>query len=287
MKNVKPAVVISSYRRSYKFFVRLRWPKKRYCPRCISKVLWKLKEKRYKCKRCRYKFGDFTGTYLGKLKIPINEIAHILYLFTLGVPAYRIKEYAEVSLKTIQKVFTTIREAIYNQTIFELKEADISGEIEMDETMFGGKHSGKRGWGASGKNMIFGIYQRNGKVFTFPISSRSKEALLAIIYKHTKPGSLYYTDDWHAYSSLSIRGNHVIITKEKGKPKGRNHLNGIEGFWSFAKNWLYQYRGVPQHHFHLYLKEIEFRFNHRSENLFILFAKLITNLVPNVTQLPT
>jgi transposase len=175
------------------------------------------------------------------------------------------------------------REAIYNQTLIELKEANICGEIEMDETMFGGRRSGKRGWGAAGKHIIFGMYQRNGKVFTFPISSRSRQQLLQIINKHLKPGSLYYTDDWHAYSFLSIRGNHVVITKDRGRPKGRNHLNGIEGFWSFAKNWLYQYRGVPQHHFHLYLKEIEFRFNHRNENLFILFAQLITNLVPKFT----
>jgi len=217
------------------------------------------------------------------LNIPLNEVCHILYLFVLGVPAHRIKQYSQVSLKTIHKIFTIIREAIYEQVILELKEANISGEIEIDETMFGGKHSGKRGWGASGKQIIFGLYQRNGKVFTFPISSRSKETLMPIIQQHTKPGSLYYTDDWHAYSSLSIRGNHVVITKEKGRPKGRDHLNGIEGFWSFAKNWLYQYRGVPKHHFHLYLKEIEFRFNHRTENLFSLFAKLITNLVPKFT----
>ena len=45
----------------------------------------------------------------------------------------------------------------------------------MDETMFGDKRSGKRGWGASGKWIVFGIYQRNGKVLTFPISSRAKE----------------------------------------------------------------------------------------------------------------
>ncbi len=185
----------------------------------------------------------------------MNEIAHILYLFTLGVPTYRMKDYIESSLKTIQKVFTVTREAIYNQTLIEFKEANICGEIEMDETMFGGRRSGKRGWGAAGKHIIFGMYQRNGKVFAFPISSRSRQELLQIINKHVKPvcgdvrgagrpGSLYYTDDWHAYSFLSIRGNHVVITKDRGRPKGRNHLNGIEGFWSFAKNWLYQYRGV-------------------------------------------
>jgi transposase len=210
-------------------------------------------------------------------------VVHLLYLFVLGVPANRIKQYTDISLKTVHRVFTIIREAIYEQALKELEEAQIHGEIEMDETMFGGYRAGKRGWGASGKQIIFGLYQRNGKVFTFPISSRSKNTLLPIIEKHIKPGGLYYTDDWHAYSSLSIRGNHVVIKKSEGQPKGRNNINGIEGFWSFAKNWLYQYRGVPKHHFHLYLKEIEFRFNHRQENLFVLFANFMTGLVPNVT----
>lgn len=65
--------------------------------------------------------------------------------------------------------------------------------------------------------------------------------------QHTKPGSLYYTDDWHAYMFLNIRGDHVVIRKEKGKPKGRNHINGIEGL-------LYHYQGVSRKYFHLYLK---------------------------------
>ena len=115
----------------------------------------------------------------------------------------------------------------------------------MDETMFGGRRPGKRGWGASGKSMVFGIYQRKGKVLTFPISSRAKETMMPFITKHTKIESLYYTDDWLAYTSLPIRGNHVVVLKEKGLPKGRNHINGIEGFWSFAKHWLYQYRAFP------------------------------------------
>ncbi len=100
----------------------------------------------------------------------------------------------------------------------------------MDKTMFGGRRLGKRGWGASGKHIVFGIYQRNGKVLTFPISSRSKNTLIPLIIQYTKAGSLYYTDDWFAYTFLPIRGNHVVVTKEKGLPKGRDHLNSIEGF---------------------------------------------------------
>ncbi|MCX7881542.1 MAG: transposase [Patescibacteria group bacterium] len=91
--------------------------------------------------------------------------------------------------------------------------------------------------------------------------------------------SLYYTDDWYAYAFLSIRGEHVVIRKEKGISQGRGHLNGIEGFWSYAKNWLYQYRGVPKKYFHLYLKEIEWRFNNRNKNLLPLLRKLLNQRI--------
>ncbi|MFH1584329.1 MAG: transposase [Actinomycetota bacterium] len=82
------------------------------------------------------------------------------------------------------------------------------------------------------------------KVLTFPISSRAKDSMIPLITRYTKAGSLYYTDDWFAYKFLPIRGNYVVVMKEKGLPKGRDHLNSIEGFWSYAKHWLYQYRGV-------------------------------------------
>jgi len=179
-----------------------------------------------------------------------------------------------------------LREALYGQAMKELSE--LSGEIEMDEALFGGRVPGKRGWGAAGKRMVFGLYQRNGKVLAFPITSRGRRELIPLMTGHTKAGSLYYTDDWHAYTFLDIRGNHVVIKKEKGKPKGRDHLNGIEGFWSYAKHWLYHYRGVPQKNFHLYLKEIEWRFNHRSENLVTLLRKLLSQRVvkqQNLVQL--
>jgi len=90
------------------------------------------------------------------------------------------------------------------------------------------------------------VSTRCGKVLTFPITSRAKETMQPYLNKYTKAGSLYYTDDWFAYTFLPIRGNHVVILKEKGIPKGRNHMNGIEGFWSFAKHWLYHYRGIPK-----------------------------------------
>jgi len=76
----------------------------------------------------------------------------------------------------------------------------------------------------------------------------------------------------------------VVVLKEKGLPKGRNHINGIEGFWSFAKYWLYQYRGIPKFYFPLYLKEIEWRSNHRNENLVVPLRKLLNQQISIVKE---
>jgi len=67
----------------------------------------------------------------------------------------------------------------------------------------------------------------------------------------------------------------IVVTKDKGIPQGRDHINGIEGFWSYAKNWLYMYRGVPQKFVHLYLAELSYRFNHREQDLYPLLYKAL------------
>ena len=126
--------------------------------------------------------------------------------------------------------------------------------------------------------------RETSKVLTFPISPRAKETMRPYITRYTQAGSLYYTGDWFASTFLPIRGNHVVVLKEKGVPKGRNHINRIEGFWSFAKHWLYQYRGIPKANFPLYLKELEWRFNHRNENLVVLLRRLLNQQISIVKE---
>lgn len=284
MPVTKPTTLINDCKKSRTFFRATRWQGKRYCPRCgFERKIYHLDDGRYKCKKCLRKFSEFTNTYLESVEIPFDKLSHLLYLFVLGVPSYRARNYFEVSLKTAQKIYTIFRQASYDYCLKALKETVLAGEIEMDETMFGGHRKGKRGWGAQGKQVVFGMYKRNGKVLTFPVSDRKQRTLLPLIAEHSEPGSIYYTDEYRGYSNLSIRGEHVVVKKKKGKPttSGRKHLNGIEGFWSFAENWMYKYRGMPKHHFHLYLKETELRFNYRDRDLFQFLANLLTNLVPD------
>ncbi|MDI6591685.1 MAG: transposase [Patescibacteria group bacterium] len=102
------------------------------------------------------------------------------------MPASRIAKGLNLSKKAIERFFRLIREVIYNYSLIELEK--LSGELELDETMFGGKRTGKRGWGAEGKHIVFGIYQRNGKIIVFPVQNREKETPIPLIESHTQAG---------------------------------------------------------------------------------------------------
>jgi transposase len=204
------------------------------------------------------------------IRFPEETKRRLLEYFVLGVPAYRLRFRGPVSRLTTERFFRLIREAL---SVVEECTQPFIGAIECDETTFGGHRAGKRGWGAAGKVIVLGLLQRNGQVRAFPIPGREHQVIQDLVCSHTKPGSLFYTDDYQAYASLRLRGEHVVVRKDKGRPRGRDHVNGIEGFWSYAKHWLYHYRGVPKKFFHLYLGEICFRFNHRHEDLYPLILK--------------
>ena len=79
------------------------------------------------------------------------------------------------------------------------------------------------------------MLKRDGVVRVFAVPNRQKATLLPLIVQHTSPGSLFYTDEYSAYASLKVQGEHIVVTKDKGIPVGREHINGIEGFWSYAE----------------------------------------------------
>ena len=132
----RPIVLANSSTKSRAYFRTLRWQGRRQCPACqYWRKLYRLDDGRFKCAQFHNRFSEWTGTYLERLRIPLHELAHLLYLFTLGVPSYRSQRYVGVSLKTAQKVYTTIRQSLYDQGLIQLTTDRLSGEVELDETM--------------------------------------------------------------------------------------------------------------------------------------------------------
>ncbi len=121
---------------------------------------------------------------------------------------------------------------------------------------------GKRGRGAAGKVPVFGILKRGGRVYTKMIPDVRTETLMPIMERMIVPDSIVYTDCLASYNALDIADfHHLRINHSELFADQRNHINGIENFWNQAKRHMRKYNGVPKHHFHLFLKECEWRFN--------------------------
>ena len=119
--------------------------------------------------------------------------------------------------------------------------------------------------------------QRDARVYTKVVESVSAEELMRHVQAKKRKESVYYTDAFGGYQSLKRYGKHYAINHSKSfvsRRQPKNHINETEGCWSYAKHILYQYRGVSNYHFPMYLKEVEYRFNHRHENLFSRFMKI-------------
>jgi transposase len=183
--------------------------------------------------------------------------------FVGGVPARTAAELVGINRNSAILFYHKLREVIAAR--LELETPYLGGHVEVDESYFGGRRKGKRGRGAAGKVPVFGLLKRGGKVHAVMIPNAKSLTLMGIIREHVQPDSIVFTDGYYSYNSLDVSEfHHVRIDhkKELAAPDGR-HINGIENFWNQAKRHLRRYNGIPRHHFYLYIKECEWRFNYR------------------------
>ena len=183
----------------------------------------------------------------------------LIELFVAGVTARTAAELANVNKSTAAYYFHRLRLLIYqNSSHLEM----FDGEVEADESYFGGHRKGKRGRGAAGKTAVFGLLKRNGKVYTVAVPNTQTATLLPIIREQVTPDSIVYTDCYKGYDVLDVSGFiHHRINHSKEFADRQNHINGIGNFWNQVKRVLRKYNGIDRKSFPLFLKECEFRFN--------------------------
>jgi transposase len=213
---------------------------------------------------------------LRKNKISIYKVKKILSLFCEDVNATAASKLLNINRNTINKYYNYFRKQIYRHQTEQMEV--IFGEFEADESYFGASRvRGKRGRGAGGKIPVFGLLKRDGKVFVQPIIKASKSEILPLIKKNVKEGSMIYTDSWKAYDGLIFDGykHQRIKHSENEFANGKNHINGIESFWSFSKRRISKFNGILKHKFEIHLKECEFRFNNRKKNIFKEMLKVL------------
>ncbi len=194
----------------------------------------------------------------------------IISCFCLDLTAVQTSKLLGLNRNTINKYFNIFRKAIYQYQVSQKKQ--FIGKVEIDESYFGprripGKMS-KKGRGTH-KQPVFGIFERNGRVYTEIIPDCSLRTLRKIISGKINLGSTVYSDSWRGYDGLVDVGfdKHYRVNHRKDIfSRNGIHINGIESFWAFTKYRLVKFKGVKKN-FHFHLKECEWRWRKNQQKL--------------------
>ncbi len=210
-------------------------------------------------------------------KISERKTRQISKYFALDLTAQKTALLTNLTRKSVNQIYLKIRNRVAEEA--ERASPFSACQIEVDESYFGARRvRGKRGRGASGKTIVFGIYKRNGSVYTEIVPNVQQKTLQNIIRGKVSLDSVIHSDGWRGYNGLVDVGysKHLRVNHSDDVfAVGDIHINGIESFWSYAKRRLQKFNGVSPKTFYLHLKECEYRFNHRAENLQLLLLKLL------------
>lgn len=197
--------------------------------------------------------------YTRTSRLSAQKRARLIEHFIAGTTARAAAQIVGVHRNTAANFFTRLRKVIAHK--MEMV-SPVAGEIEVDESYFGGVRKGKRGRGAAGKVPVFGLLKRGGRVVTMMLPNIRTDTLLPIMEQMIQPDSIVYTDSFSSYDALDVSDfRHVRINHSVKFAAGHNHINGIENFWNQAKRHLRRFNGIPRESFFLFLKECEWRFN--------------------------
>jgi transposase len=214
-------------------------------------------------------------------KLSEYRVKKIMECFCLDLTATQTAGLLKLNRKTVNTFYNRFRLLIRLKRMSARRE--FQGVVEVDESYFGASRvRGRalprlRGRGTL-KQPVFGIFERQGEVYTEIITDCSANTLRAIIRGRIDPQSVVCSDGWPGYDGLVDVGydKHVRINKQKSFTRGRAHINGIEAFWSFTKRRLAKFNGVKAN-FDLHLKECEWRYNKSPSILFQNLLTLIKN----------
>lgn len=185
--------------------------------------------------------------------------------FVAGTPARTAAELVGVNRNTARLFYHKVRELIARQLE---QESPFEGKVDVDESVFDRpERPGRR---PSGKQPVFALLKHGGKVYTAMVLDTRVDVQPA--RPRLKPDSIVYADPPDLAGTLGVsRFQHRRVPRREvlGAPPG---IDSVENFWNQTKRHMRRYKGIPRRHFHLFLKECEWRFNYGSPK------QLLTNL---------
>ena len=186
------------------------------------------------CPRCRRTWSYATRRLYGEL----------LQAFGLRATAHPAARSRPCHYATAFAAYRRSRAALVQMADEENRK--LLGELELDESYFGGKRKGQRGRGATGKVAVFGIRERAGRVFAVAVADCKKETWMAKVRAATVKGSVLTPMSSPATTMSKVMASTCRSTTRRRSGRGRRIATGR----------LYRHvRGVDPENLPLYLAE--------------------------------
>ncbi|TSC77095.1 MAG: ISSpo3, transposase [Parcubacteria group bacterium Gr01-1014_31] len=229
----------------------------------------RLPERRqWQCSKCRYQIAPTAGTLFEKSATPLTKWFHALFVFSSaksGLSGKQLERELNVTYKTAWRMLKLIRASLPN------KKHRLLGDVEMDETYFGGKgNAGKNnqdlGKVMDDKSVILGAVERDGEIRA-EVAPNAKAATIGQ-FLHTnveRVKTRLLTDESNRYDLVAKRYHRQSVNHSQQEyVRDDVHTNTIEGFWSHVKRSISgTHKAVSRRYLQSYLDGFVWHYNNR------------------------
>ncbi len=264
------------------------------CPECgkVTKFHRLKGRAAYSCQYCRHQVYPTSGTIFQKSTTSLQLWFWAIFLMSstrCGISAKQLEREIGVSYPTAHRMFKQIRSLLSDS------DEQLTGEVEMDETLVGGDaHNWEKAawsslptsterrrasqlWVEENKTTVFAMVERGGRVRGRVVPDRSEATIGPHAAKHVLPAAMVYTDEFPMYSNIGCRfaGHKRVNHSAHVYVDGDATTNTIEGFFGLLKSGIRGvYHSVSEKYLQSYLDEYSFRYNRRDGSEPIFWAIL-------------
>ncbi|MFP4397705.1 MAG: transposase [Desulfonatronovibrio sp.] len=269
--------IIKSKNSAHRFLLKFCWKNhQRFCPRCRFRKLYDLGTGRRRCSRCRYTFHDFSGRFINFARLSPRQWLRFIKLFELEVTPEMMAEQLDVSYNTIRKALTISRLSVLAgsldgpQIIHNLKLVSLLRNTSEPDF----------------PSPVLGVLPSYGKIFIDYLPDITLENLLhfkqSFFLQTRHMGRIIYTAPYKQYLSLISWDDGLFLSRQISHNRTKVQIDTDKDFWAYACPKLKSFRTVNPLRLLLYLKELEFRFNHHQRDLFPALCSRLCSFVPNL-----
>lgn len=262
------------------FLVDLCWPDgERSCVKCGAQSPYVLKTGRLRCSKCGYTFHDFSRRWINNGNLTCGSWLRLIRLFADERTIKAIAGELGISYNTAYKAVSTLRRAILAHAL----DANIllNSERGPDLSI---RTKDKAGGDAAKPGPVFGIIEERGYVFADYLPDFNAETILHFKLnfklRTVRMGGMVFTDRYRNYSTLVCYPGNEIEGEYFGSEDSPAPFGSESGFWAYARKRITKFHGITKQHFPFYLKELEFRYNHRHQSIMPILAQYVCDLVP-------